>query len=71
MIIYKVKFATSYQEKEKTFSYSPTKQAAKQWIKEECPHEMKLGYDVEIIPIKLPTTSQKMCEFLNEHHTFW
>ena len=71
MIVYKVKFATSQQDVEKTFSYLPTKKAALQWVKDGCPHEAILGYNVTIEPIQLPTTSKKMCGFLNRHHTFW
>lgn len=71
MTIYKVKFATVYQERERTFSYCPTKKAAKKWIAEECPHDVTLGWEVEIEPIELPTTRKEMCYFLNEHHTFW
>ena len=69
--IWRITFATEDTDSGQAFSYQPSKKKALAWIKEECPHDMTVGYDLELESVTIPTSNTGLCEYLNHHHTYW
>ena len=69
--LYKVVFDTEDIEYGQAFKYLPTKKEAKRWIKEECPHNQALDFDLDVQEVSIKGTKRGLVDYLNDHHIHW